>query len=83
MIRVITGKDNSFEANTGCETVLGDNNNDGDDGQTFQPAYPFSTTSLFVHNGIKGDDDTDEGDAGLVDTKALDDSCEPFEASVG
>ena len=31
MIRVITDKDNSFEANTGCETVLGDDGNDGDD----------------------------------------------------
>ena len=28
MIRVITGKDNSFEANTGCETVLGDDGNE-------------------------------------------------------
>ena len=31
MIWVITCKDNSYEANTGCETVICDDGNDGDD----------------------------------------------------
>ena len=39
----------------------------------------------FCHlvDGIKGDDDTNEDGVGLDDTKALDDSYEPFKTSLG
>ena len=48
MIWVITCKDNSFEANTGCETVICVDGNDGNDTNDDQLANIWSTFVLTI-----------------------------------
>ena len=51
MIWVITCKDNSFEANTGCETVICGDGNDGDNGNEDTEVWNDSCEPFGANSG--------------------------------